>query len=183
MYSLLGIVRVNSFSLNIFDSRALFSRLSLFNFQGPFSPSSRGQLCYYITLFSLCQVLFWNFSKKFLTPFSQCSALADSLYILSHTFSIVKLFLQKNFVLSFLLICPFFMSEIVQVAQWIYSFSVNQAFQNRFLRYRCIVFWHFTVLFGCRFPRIISMSKLHAWKRTIIYLPIKNESELINPLS
>ena len=135
MYSLLGIVRVNSFSLNIFYSRALFSRLSLFNFQGPFSPSSRGQLCYYITLFSLCQVLFSNFLKKFLTQFFQCSALADSLYILSHTLSIVKLFLQKNFVLSFLLICPFFMSEIVQVAQWILLFLIIKLLQNSTMQY------------------------------------------------
>ena len=69
-------------SLNIFYSRALFSRLSLFNFQGPFAPRSRGQLCYYITPTLACQVLFLFFLKNFLGLLLRCGRSLERLNIL-----------------------------------------------------------------------------------------------------
>ena len=53
------------FFLKYLYSRALFSRLSLFNFQGPSLPRSAGQLVYHITFLLSCQYLFLSFLKNF----------------------------------------------------------------------------------------------------------------------
>lgn len=77
--------------------RALFSRLSLFNFQGPFASRSRGQLIQYITSLSLCQEVFQNFFEFFILSFllqallSACR-LFDSLSIISLRAPFVKRF-------------------------------------------------------------------------------------------
>ncbi len=77
--------------------RALFSRLSLFNFQGPFASRSRGQLIQYITSLSLCQEVFQNFFKFFLLSFLLQALLSarrlfDSLSIISLRAPFVKRF-------------------------------------------------------------------------------------------
>ena len=95
-----------------------FSRLSLFNFQSPFTlaPHSRGQLIQYITFFSVCQVLFktfFNFSFRHscvslyfvvsvfvLAVIYFGAVLSDSLYILPLLAQNVKrffnIFLKKS---------------------------------------------------------------------------------------
>ena len=77
--------------------RALFSRLSLFNFQGPFASRSRGQLIQYITSLSLCQEVFQNFFKFFLLSFLPQALLTvcrlfDSFSIISPGTPFVKRF-------------------------------------------------------------------------------------------
>ena len=55
VYSLLGIVRVNSLYLCLLKHNLVF-RCSIFKVQ--VAPRFRGQLCYYITVFPFCQYLF-----------------------------------------------------------------------------------------------------------------------------
>ena len=70
MYSLLGIVRVFSFFLKYLYSRALFSRLSLFNFQGPSLPALAdslyilSHLFFKVKRFSQLFSIFFKFFEK-----------------------------------------------------------------------------------------------------------------------
>ena len=101
VYSLLGIVRVNSFFLKYLYSRALFSRLSLFNFQGPSLPALADSLYILSHLFALVKYFFHFFQKYFFKSFSVTAALADSLIILLHTSPFVNTFFDIFFVFMF----------------------------------------------------------------------------------
>ena len=68
------------------------SRLSLFNFQGPITTRSRGQLCYYITELLLCQYFFESFLKFFSGYL--LSVFLGSLISVTQQFSFVKYFFK-----------------------------------------------------------------------------------------
>ena len=119
VYSLLGIVRVNSFFLKYLYSRALFSRLSLFNFQGPSLPALADSLYILSHLFALVKYFFHFFQKYFFKSFSVTAALADSLIILLHTSPFVNTFFDIFFVLSFLLFLSIIFIQFVHIQQQI----------------------------------------------------------------
>ena len=97
VYSLLGIVRV--ILCTVTYSHMQLSRLSLFNFQGPFTVLSRTACIVYHLFFPL-SILFLNFFKVFSKSCDLLAPLLRSFVILSLQTAFVNTFFDIFFVLS-----------------------------------------------------------------------------------
>ena len=93
-------------------SSDMTSRLSLFNFQGPIASRSRGQLCYYITAFLLCQYLFRNFLKIFLTSF----------------FAVLPVSRQLDYSITYFLNCQYLFSLFLSLPPFVVIFTTFNPF-------------------------------------------------------
>ena len=85
------------------------SRLSLFNFQGPISTRSRGQLCYYNTIIFICQYLFSIFLNffyfYFFDPFSaKIKPFLYTIYFVSSSLFTTYYILYVEFLFSLVII-------------------------------------------------------------------------------